>query len=407
MQTPRNPLRRAHPVWMCGMRPFFLLAMVSALGLLGLWGLALGAGLPPPQVAGGPIVWHVHELVFGFAMAGVAGFALTALPEFTGEAGASRGQLRALVLLWLIARAGFWASGWAGAEALWLAGAAQVALPLAVAAVLARALRSPAGRAHASFGWALLALAGMALGFYADALGGAPGLRWLHATLGVLMLLIVVAASRISMRMVNRAIEQVTPGAPPYLARPPKRHLAALCITLATLVQFARPGSALAGWLALAAAAAMFHLMSDWHVGPALWRRRFPLLLYAMYACMALGYGALGLAYLGALPGTGAGWHLLGAGAVGLGVFVVIAIAGRAHAGLLPDPGPWVPLGGALILAATALRAAAAVLGWGGIALAAAAALWLLAYGVLLWRVGPGLWRPRTDGRDGCDGPAP
>ncbi|GAO27166.1 NnrS family protein [Alicycliphilus sp. B1] len=89
--------------------------------------------------------------------------------------------------------------------------------------------------------------------------------------------------------------------------------------------------------------------MSDWHVGPALWRRRFPLLLYAMYACMALGYGALGLAYLGALPGTGAGWHLLGAGAVGLGVFVVIAIAGRAHAGLLPDPGPWVPLGGALM----------------------------------------------------------
>ena len=65
------------------------------------------------------------------------------------------------------------------------------------------------------------------------------------------------------------------------------------------------------------------------------------------------------------------------------------------------------PLGGALVLAATALRAAAAVLGWGGIALAAAAVLWCLAYGVLLWRVGPGLWRPRTDGRDGCDGPAP
>lgn len=405
MNGSRNPWRSAHPVWMCGMRPFFLLAMLSALGLLGLWGLALGAGLPPPQVEGGPIVWHVHELVFGFAMAGVAGFALTALPEFTGAAGASRARLQALVLLWLMARAGFWASGWGGAAALWLAGAAQVALPLALLAVLAPALATPAGRRHWSFGWALLALAGMALGFYADALRGAAGLRWLHATLGVLMLLIVVAASRISMRMVNRAIEQVTPGAPPYLARPPKRHLAALCITLATLVQFARPGSALAGWLALSAAAAMFHLMSDWHVGPALWRRRFPLLLYAMYACMALGFGALGLAHLGALPGAGAGWHLLGAGAVGMGVFVVIAIAGRAHAGLQPDVGPWIPLGGALILAATGLRAVTALLGWGGGALAASAVLWCLAYGVLLWRVGPGLWRRRTDGRDGCDGP--
>ena len=388
------------------MRPFFLLAMISALGLLGLWGLVLGAGVAPPQVEGGPIVWHVHELVFGFAMAGVAGFALTALPEFTGVAGVSRVQLRALVLLWLIARAGFWASGWGGAVALWLAAAAQVALPMAVLAVLAPALRTAAGRAHWSFGWALLALAAMALGFYADALRGAVGLRWLHATLGVLMLLIVVAASRISMRMVNRAIEQVTPGAPPYLARPPKRHLAALCITLATLAQFARPGDALVGWLALAAAAAMFHLMSDWHVGPALWRRRFPLLLYAMYACMALGYAALGLAHLGALAGTGAGWHLLGAGAVGMGVFVVIAIAGRAHAGLWPDTGPWIPLGGALILAATGLRVLAALQGWGGGALAASAALWCLAYAVLLWRVGPGLWRPRTYGRDGCEGPA-
>lgn len=406
MHSSFNLLRRAHPVWMCGMRPFFLLAMVSALGLLGLWGAVLGLGVAPPLVAGGPIVWHVHELVFGFAMAGVAGFALTALPEFTGERGASRVQLQGLVLLWLVARAGFWASGWGGAAALWLAAAAQVVLPLAVLVVLLPALRTATGRRHWSFAWALLALAGVALGFYADALRGAAGLRWLHATLGVLMLLIVVAASRISMRMVNSAIEQVMPGAAPYLARPPKRHLAALCITLATLAQFARPGTALVGWLALAGAAAMFHLMSDWHVGPALWRRRFPLLLYFMYACMALGFAALGLAHLGALPGAGAGWHLLGAGAVGMGVFVVIAIAGRAHAGLRPDTGPWIPLGGALILAATGLRVAAALQGWGGEALAASAALWCLAYAVLLWRVGPGLWRARTDGRGGCDGPA-
>ena len=387
------------------MRPFFLLAMGSAIALLGLWSLVLAAGLPPPAVAGGPLVWHAHELVFGFAMAAVAGFALTALPEFTGVPGASRAQLRGLVALWLCGRAGFWASGFAGPAALWLGAAGQVGLPLALAAVLARALCSPAGRAHAAFGWTLLALAGAAAGFYVDALRGAPGLRWLHAALGVLMLLIVVAASRISMRVVNRAIEQATPGAAPYIARPPPRHLAALCIALCTAAEFARPASALAGWLALAAAAAVFHLMGDWHIGPALWRRRFPLLLYAMYACMALGYGAWGLGALGLLPGTGAGRHLLGMGAMGLGNFVVIAIAGRAHAGLPPDPGPWVPLGGALLLLAVALRAGAAWLGAGAPWLAAAGACWCAAFGVLLWRIGPGLWCARTDGRDGCDGP--
>ncbi|ROR47094.1 NnrS family protein [Diaphorobacter sp. C33] len=405
MNHPANLLRSGHPIWMCGMRPFFVLTMASAIGLLGWWAFVLALGWPVPRVVGGPLVWHVHELVYGFAMAAVAGFALTALPEFTGRPGATRSQLRALVLLWLCGRLGFWVSGHAGGVALWLAAAAQVGLPLALLAVLAPALRSPQGRRHGSFGVLLLALAGTAAGFYADALRGMAGLRWLHAALGVLMLLIVVAASRISMRIVNRAIEEVTPGAAPYVARPPRRHLAALCITLYTAAEFLRPASALAGWLALAASAAVFHLMGDWHVGAALWRRRFPLLLYAMYACMALGYGALGLAHLGVLPGTAAGRHLMGMGTVGLGIYVVIAIAGRAHAGLAPDPGRWVPLGAAALLVATAVRAAAGGMGGGGGWLALAAAGWCLAFLAVLWRIGPPLWRPRSDGRQGCDGP--
>ena len=46
MSVPLNPLRISHPVWICGMRPFFLLAMASAVLLLGLWSLALAAGWP-------------------------------------------------------------------------------------------------------------------------------------------------------------------------------------------------------------------------------------------------------------------------------------------------------------------------------------------------------------------------
>lgn len=393
-------LRAAHPLWMCGMRPFFLLAMLSALALIALWSAVLGAGVAPPRVAGGAVVWHVHELVFGFAFAAVAGFALTAVPEFTGSAGATRAQLRALVLLWVLGRLGFWSSGATGAAGLGLSAAAHLGLLLGLAALLARPLWSPAGRAHLALWWALPALATTVAGFHADALRGLPGLRWLHAALGLLMLLIVVAMSRISMRIVNRAIEAATPGAPPYLARPPRRHLAALCIGLYTLAEFAQPGSRLAGWLALAASASVLHLMGDWHVGRAL-LRRWPLMLYAVYACMALGYGLLGWSLLGGGPGAGAGRHLLTMGAMGLAVFAVVAIAGRAHCGLPPDTGPWVPLGSALLLAATALRAGAA---WhGGAAwLSGAGAAWCMAFALLLWRVGPPLVHGRPDGRQGC-----
>lgn len=406
MSVPLNPLRISHPVWICGMRPFFLLAMASAVLLLGLWSLALAAGWPLPPVAGGALVWHAHELIMGFAMAGVAGFVLTALPEFTGEPGATPAQLRALAGLWWCARLGLWTSGLLGPGALALAAFGQVGLALALLAVALPALRSPAGRKHASFGWLLAGLACTSAGFYIDALRGLGGLRWLYASLGLLMLLIVVAASRISMRIVNAAIEQVTPGAAPYLARPPRRNLAALCIALYTAAEFWVGASALTGWLALAASAAMLHLLNDWHIGPALWRRRFPLLLYTMYVCMALGYGALGLGALGLQPSATAGRHLLGMGAMGLGIFIVIAIAGRAHAGLHPDTGPWIPLGAALLLLATALRAVAAWNGLGPAWLAAAGGSWCAAFGVLAWRVVPGLWRPRTDGRGGCAGPA-
>lgn len=400
--------RGPHPVWTCGMRPFFLLALASAIVLPALWGAMLGAGLTPPPVAGGPVVWHAHELIFGFALAAVAGFALTAVPEFTGCVGATPAQLQALTGLWLLGRLGFWGSAVSGSAGLWLAAAAHTGLLLGLAALLARPLWAPAGRRHMAFWWGLLALAASVAGFYADALHGLPSLRWLYVALGVLMLLIVAAMSRISMRIVNRAIDQLSPNAAPYVApyvaRPPRRHLAALCITLYTLAEFAQPGSHIAGWLALAACAAVFHLMGDWHVGRAL-LQRWPLMLYATYACMALGYGLLGWSQLGGPVGLGAGRHLLAMGAMGISIFTVIAIAARAHCGLPPDQGPWLPAAAMLLLAAAALRAAAA---WSGATgwLMAASLCWCLAFALLLWRVGPPMWRKRTDGRSGCDGPA-
>ncbi len=385
------------------MRPFFLLALVCAIPLLLWWGGVLAWGWPAPAVAGGAIVWHAHELVLGFAVAGVAGFALTALPEFTGVACGTCRQLRVLVGLWLLVRLGFWVSGWLGLPVLALAGASQLALLLGVAWVLLPALKTATGRRHWAFAWLVLALAVTSAGFYSDVLRGLPGLRWLDATVGVLMLLIVVAASRISMRIVNNAIEEITPGADPYLARPPRRTLAALCIGFYTVAEFVAPWQPVTGWLGLAAAAAMLNLLNDWHVGRPLWQKRFPALLYAMYWCMALGYGALGAAQLGWLDGgSSAGRHFLTMGAIGLGMFIVLSIAGRAHVGRPSDPGPWLGLGGAVLLAATVWRAAAAVLGSNGLGLAVAAALWCIAFALLAWRVAPGLWLARTDGKQGC-----
>lgn len=404
MANPPGLLSLQHPVWMCAMRPFFLLTMGSATLLVALWSAVLALGLPPPPVAGGALVWHAHELLLGFGLAAVAGFVLTAVPEFTDTASASPRAARQLVLLWLLGRAGFWLSGVAGSPALLLAGLAHLGLLSGLLALLWPALRTVAGQRHRAFGWALAGLCVLVAGFYVDALRGAYPMRWLLALLGLVMVLIIVAMSRISMRIVNNAIDEASEGREPYLALPPRRNLAILCIALFTLAEFAQPGGRTSGWLACAAAAALFNLMGDWHVGRPL-LRRLPLMLYAVYACMALGYAFIGTALLAGGPGASAGRHLLTMGAIGLSIYTVICIAGRAHCGHSPDERPWVAQGAVLVVAGAVLRAGAAFVPEAGSALLGLAGLcWVAGFGLLCLRIGPVLWRIRPDGLWGCQG---
>lgn len=400
-------IRSTHPLWMCGMRPFFVLAAALAALQAALWAAVLAGAWPAPAVAGGPFAWHAHELLFGYALAAATGFTLVAVPEFTGTAGFGPAPVRGLVALWLAGRVGFWGSalpGLWGRAALLIAAAAHVGLLIGLAALLAPRLWQDPARRHRAFLWALMIWTLLAIAFYVEAWQGGTAARWLNATLGLLLALIVVAMSRISMRIVNRALDEA--GAPTdYRARPPRRNLAILCIGLYTLAELVAPGGKPAGWLALATAAALFNLQGDWHVGRPL-LRRWPLLLHLVYVLMALGYLTTGVALLAGDGNTGAGRHLLTMGAVGLNIYVVLCIAGRTHCGRALDARPWVVVGAALIVGAALLRAVSAW--WGGAPLMALAGSgWSLAWLLILVRLGPVLWGPREDGLTGCAGPAP
>ena len=124
------PWQLAHPLWLCAFRPFFALAAIAAWGSMAAWAGFLFLGWPLPAVPGGPFVWHVHELLVGFALAAVAGFALTGIPEFTDTPSFAARPVRVLVLLWLLARIAFWLSGWWPHAALALAGAPAHAQPV-------------------------------------------------------------------------------------------------------------------------------------------------------------------------------------------------------------------------------------------------------------------------------------
>lgn len=429
------------PVLMCGFRPFFLLTAASAPVFMVIWLLSLGGLNIMPPVPGGLVLWHAHELIYGFGAASVAGFALTAIPEFTGTTPITRRPLAHLVLLWLLARASYVLAGWWWpAIGLWPVAVLNLALWVGLLAQIVPPLWHDPERRHTSFAWAIAALAILQVGFFRSLIShgslvqdapvqggpvsafidaarlvlGASPFTWLYAAVGAMMVLIIVAASRVSMSVMNSRVESGRPGAEDsetqvavYLARPPRRYLAVFTIVLCSAVEFVAGADIITGWTALAASAATLNLLNDWHIGRRLFTR-WALMLYGSYWLIALGYGVMGAAWLGAPVTASAGRHLLMAGAMALSIFAIMNIAGRIHAGRWLDRRIWVPLVASAIVLAALLRAVA------GLWLAAqfmtplllsAGTLWSVAFVAYVLYAGPVLIGERTDGQQGCAEP--
>jgi uncharacterized protein involved in response to NO len=100
--------KSALPIWQIAFRPFFLAASVFITFGFILWALVLSNSLPTSlsqyQPYGGWLVWHSHEMIFGFVQAIAIGFLLTASRNWTGQAGISSNMLKVIVLFWLSAR---------------------------------------------------------------------------------------------------------------------------------------------------------------------------------------------------------------------------------------------------------------------------------------------------------------
>lgn len=91
------------PLLSYGFRPFFMFASAYAALAMMVWIGALMGWLSPP-FAMAPVDWHSHEMLFGFAAAGLAGFLLTAVANWTGREPVKGVPLAGLAVLWLAGR---------------------------------------------------------------------------------------------------------------------------------------------------------------------------------------------------------------------------------------------------------------------------------------------------------------
>ena len=121
-----------------GFRPFFLLGAIWAAVAMAIWIFML-SGRDPLPTAFDAVSWHAHEFLFGYLGAVMAGFLLTAVPNWTGRLPVVGKPLALLVALWIIGRIAIAVSGWMP----WaVAAMLDLAFPLALLALLGREIVS-------------------------------------------------------------------------------------------------------------------------------------------------------------------------------------------------------------------------------------------------------------------------
>ena len=395
-----TPIPRYRPqagpaILSAGFRPFFLGAALWAAVAVPLW-LAIYGGAPVATELP-PLAWHMHEMLFGFAAATVAGFLLTAIPNWTGRLPLQGLPLATLVVLWTAGRIALLLPGWLA--------------PLTVAAIdlsfLALFLLVVLREILAGRNWrnlpmvaALLALLLANLMMHLES-AGVVALQGAGGRLGLATLLLLIAL--VGGRIVPSFTRNWLAKQRPDLALPAPFGVidgAALAATaLALVVWVAAPDSAPTPWLALAAALLLGVRLARWRGAATL---REPLL-----AILHLGYGWLPLGLL-LLAGTrllpflpeAAALHALAVGAVGTMTLAVMTRASLGHTGRPLTAGVGTTAIYGLITLAALLRIGAPLAAARyGLALELAGAAWSSAFGLFVLLYGPLLLAPRRQAR--------
>jgi uncharacterized protein involved in response to NO len=378
-------------------RPFFAGAAVfSVLSMLVWMGIYIfgwqwqPVGLPAAT-------WHAHEMIYGYGMAVIAGFLLTAVKNWTGVQTLYGMPLLLLFLLWLTARLLLLVGG-AGVLA-WAALADGLFNLLLVAALAWPVFKV---RQFKQFGILskviLLMLANLL--FYAGVLEIYPwGVQaGLYSGVYLILALIFVMSRRVLPFFIERGV-----GQPVTLTNRAWLDGASLFLFLAFwIADIIEPDSLLVACLAGALCVLHAIRLAGWYAA-GIWEKPLLWVLYLAYVAVAIGFALKVAVYLfGISPFLPL--HAFTYGGVGLFTLGMMARVTLGHTGrnILEPPAAvaWMfgllAIGSVIRVALPLFDAAHYVL-WIGVS----QVLWLLAFSLFLWVFLPMLFQPRTDGQFG------
>jgi len=389
---------RGFALFSYGFRPFFLLGGLYAFIIIPWWmyrfahaSVSFG-GLPA-------MYWHAHEMIYGFVMAAIAGFLLTAVPSWTGERGFAGKPLIIAVVLWF---AGRLAMGLDDAIPFWLLAIAELSLVPWLVTLLAPPILRTRNRNLPLLGvllvlWLIDAVF-LASRARADVALAAGSMR---LAIDFVLVLITVIGGRIVPAFTANALRR-RGGEPNLVTRQWLEHVViGLMISIAIADVFA-PNGILSGTLAALAAIAHTRRLSGWRSfrtggDPLLW------IMHVAYAWLPLGLALKAFALLGEAGWASRWQHALATGAMATMILAVMTRTALGHTGR-----PLVV--SRAIAVAYLLLAFTALLRTFGIALfpthylltlTVSALTWMACFGIFLAVYTPILWKSRVDGKPG------
>ncbi len=392
----KSPKMHAMPVLRLGFRPFFLGAAMSAVLLMLLWMAQFVFGRQYPLTGLSPVLWHAHEMLFGYTAAVIAGFLLTAIRNWTGITVLTGWSLAGLFAVWLLARL---APFIPGISLAWLAVLNAGFLTLLALICLRPVLKA---RQYKQTGIIaklfLLALSNLV--FFLGLTGVlADGVQWgLYSALYIILALILMMMRRVMPMFIQNGIDgEFEPRNRKWL------DISSLFLLLALWLAdvFTRFDAAVA-WLALVLAVLHGLRLRGWYTSR-IWSKPLVWVLVVAYGFIVFGFALLAASVLSASLYFIA-IHAFTVGGIGLVTLGMMSRVALGHTGRNVFEPPallrWMFL---CLLAAAVVRTVLPLFDmtryvyWIG----ASQLLWAAAFILFLLVYAPMLLRARIDGSDG------
>ena len=389
--VPRGLTRTGPVVLSYGFRPFFLGAAIWGAMAMVLWIVEVSLGLGLGGASGGS-AWHAHEMLFGYTSAALAGFLLTAIPNWTGRLPVSGRPLLGLFALWTAGRLAL----------LWPSALGEVAAVAIDACFLPVLFLICAREIIAGRKWkdlkvlaALFALASANSFFhYGNIVLGDVALPS-RLAIGAYMMLIMIIGGRILPSFTSNWLKKR--GSTRMPASYDQFDTAALLVAMVALLAWTtRPDDPITGLACIAAAILHGVRLFRWRGWEAA-AEGLVLILHLAYAFVVLSFAALAASAFELIEPVAA-LHVATVGGIGAMTLAVMTRATRGHTGLELHASPTTIVSYGAIMLAGAIRPLTAVLpDLRSEIIDVAGAAWILAFVLYVAEYGPVLLNKRKD----------